>query len=414
MKILQLCKKLPYPLKDGESIAVTHLSKALRDLSCEVTLLSMNTTKHFFDLKHLPKSYDHYKAIHTVKVDNRIRPWGAFLNLFSSASYHVSRFITTEFEQKLIQLLQAEDYDIIQLETVYLAPYIPVIRANSKAAVVMRAHNVEHEIWERVANNSHFLKRIYLNYLTAQLKRYEIEQLQNYDLLVAITKRDMDIFHQFGYQKGAIVIPVGMEPRNYRPNYESYQSAPSISFIGALDWMPNQDGLKWFLNAVWPKLHEAHPTLKLHIAGRHTPKDILHLAMSNVTIHGEVPDAKEFINAHSIMIVPLLSGSGIRVKILEGMALGKVVITTSVGMEGIDAQNDKEVLVADSATAFVDSISTCVNHQQRLEKIGRQARHLIVSEFDNVTIAARLVAQYQQLMQQNNTQMPVAISKPLG
>lgn len=412
MKILQICKKFPYPLKDGESIAVTHLSRALRDLSCEVTLLSMNTSKHYYDLKRLPKSYDHYKAIHTVKVDNRIQPWGAFLNLFSSTSYHVSRFITKEFRAKLIDLLQKEDYDIIQLETVYLAPYIPVIRQYSNAPVVMRAHNVEHEIWERVANNSNFLKRSYLNYLTAQLKRYEIEQLKNYDLLVAITKRDLELFRQLGYKNESIVTPVGIEQEKYQPNYKSYRRPTSISFIGALDWMPNQDGLKWFLANVWPTLHKSHPTLELHIAGRHTPKDILRLNTPNVIVHGEVPDAREFINEHSIMIVPLLSGSGIRVKILEGMALGRVVVTTSVGMEGIDARNSKEIMIADSAEAFIDCLSTCVRHQKRLQKIGKQARRLIEEEFDNVEIATRLAAKYQKLIKRNKQQQASSVPKP--
>ncbi len=412
MKILQLCKKFPYPLKDGESIAVTHLSRALRELGCEVTLLSMNTSKHFCNINELPASYNHYKRIHTVDVDNRIQPWGAFLNLFSSTSYHVSRFITKEFKAKLIYLLKTEEYDIIQLETVYLAPYIPIIREYTDAPVVMRAHNVEHEIWERVASNSNFLKRNYLNYLTTQLKRYEIEQLQNYDLLVAITKRDLELFRKLGYKNKAIVTPVGIEQEKYKPNYASFRKAPSISFIGALDWMPNQDGLKWFVQEVWPSLHKKHPTLELHIAGRHTPKDILNFNIPNVEVHGEVPDAKDFINQHSIMIVPLLSGSGIRVKILEGMALGRVVVTTSVGMEGIDARNGKEIMIADSVKAFMDCIHTCVQHQKRLQKVGRQARQLIEQEFDNIEIATQLAGAYQKLIKKDTQEHPSPISNP--
>ncbi len=412
MKILQLCKKFPYPLKDGESIAVTHLSRALRELACEVTLLSMNTSKHFCEMEQLPPTYNHYKAIHTVDVDNRIRPWGAFWNLFSSTSYHVSRFITKEFKAKLIELLQTQEFDIIQLETVYLAPYIPVIRAHTAAPVVMRAHNVEHEIWERVANNSHFFKKKYLNYLTAQLKRYEIEQLQNYDLLVAITKRDLELFRRLGYKNRAMVTPVGIERDKYIPDYKSFRQVPSISFIGALDWMPNQDGLKWFLDNVWPSLSRKHPKLELHVAGRHTPRDILQLDIPNVTIHGEVPDAKDFINQHSIMIVPLLSGSGIRVKILEGMALGRVVVTTSVGMEGIDARNGKEIMIADSVEAFIDCIDTCMLHKKRLQKIGHQARYLIEQEFDNIEIASKLAGTYRKLIKKDTREHPSPISNP--
>ncbi|MEL6718133.1 MAG: glycosyltransferase, partial [Bacteroidota bacterium] len=289
MKLLQLCKKFPYPLKDGESLAVTYLSKAMKQLGCEVTLLSMNTTKHYFDLAKLPKNYNHYKAIHTVKVDNRLKAKDAFLNLFSTTSYHVSRFVSSNFKNCLIELLKIEKFDIIQLETLYLAPYIPIIRKYSNAPIVMRAHNIEHEIWERVAENSRILPlKIYLKYLTNKLKRYEIARLQDYDLLVAITKRDLELYRKLGYKNAATVTPVGVEQKKYEPNYDSYKNTPSISFIGSLDWIPNQEGLNWFLDHVWERVHAKHPDLKLHIAGRHAPKSILELKKENVIVHGEV------------------------------------------------------------------------------------------------------------------------------
>lgn len=128
MKILQLCKKFPYPLKDGESIAVTYLSHALHDLGCDITLLSMNTSKHFTDLNSLPREFNHYKEIHVTALDNSVNAFSAFKNLFSKDSYHVSRFVCPDFKNKLIELLQNNDFDVIQLETLYLAPYIDVIK----------------------------------------------------------------------------------------------------------------------------------------------------------------------------------------------------------------------------------------------------------------------------------------------
>ena len=123
MKILQLCKKFPYPLKDGESIAVASLSRSLHELGCEVSLLAMNTQKHFFSENGaLPSEMSHYKEALKVPVDNRVTPGGAFLNLFSRESYHISRFVSSDFSSRLVQLLKANSYDLIQLETPYLAP----------------------------------------------------------------------------------------------------------------------------------------------------------------------------------------------------------------------------------------------------------------------------------------------------
>lgn len=109
MKILQLCKKFPFPLKDGESIAVTYLSNALHEQGCEITLLSMNTTKHYTDLRSLPPDFNHYKAIYVTPLDNKIKVFDAFKNLFSRESYHIIRFVSKDFESKLIELLQRKN-----------------------------------------------------------------------------------------------------------------------------------------------------------------------------------------------------------------------------------------------------------------------------------------------------------------
>ena len=183
MKILLLCKKFPYPLKDGESIAVHTLSRALSDLGCEVSLLAMNTSKHFYKSSTYPAEASHFKTIRTVAVDNQLKASAAFFNLFSEESYHISRFVSQSFEQTLAEMLQAENYDIVQLETLYLAPYIPIVKAKSQALVSMRAHNVEHEIWERITSHTtNGLKRWYLSHLTKKLRRFESECIAERDL----------------------------------------------------------------------------------------------------------------------------------------------------------------------------------------------------------------------------------------
>jgi len=167
MRILQLCKKFPFPLKDGESIAVTALSRSMKALGHEVHLLAMNTSKHYFPKEKLPKAFNHYASIHDVKVDNRVKPLQALWHLRGTASYHIARFCSSDFEKKLVKLLRQTEFDVIQLETPYLSPYIPAIRKYSDAVVSMRAHNVEFEIWERISQNTALWpKRWYLRHLT--------------------------------------------------------------------------------------------------------------------------------------------------------------------------------------------------------------------------------------------------------
>lgn len=397
MKILLLCKKFPYPLKDGESIAVHTLSLALSQLGCDVSLLAMNTSKHFYKQAQLPKEAAHFERVRTVPVDNRIKVGAAFLNLFSDESYHISRFVSPDFDQALKEMLRDEQYDVVQLETLYLAPYISTVRQYSQARVSMRAHNVEHEIWERISSHtSNGIKRWYLKHLTHKLRQFEVLALQQYDLLLPITERDLRYFRQLGFKKPAVVTPIGIRAEEFPEARELCPSKPSISFIGSLDWMPNVEGLQWFIQKVWPHLHRRFPDLEFHIAGRNTPPSLLQLKKPNLFVHGEVPESAPFIDAHCLMVVPLLSGSGMRAKILEGMALGKVVLSTSIGLEGISGTHKKDVLVANTVDQFVDSVAYALASKDRLNEMAQQAQHFVFEAYESVNIAKRVLQAYSQ------------------
>lgn len=387
-------------MKDGEAIAVTYLAKALKELDCEITLLSMNTTKHFFEMSTLPEDFNHYKEMHLVTVDNRLKVKDAFLNLFSSQSYHIARYVTKDFDDKLKEILQKGDYDIVQLETLYLAPYVETIRKYSKAKIVMRSHNVEHEIWKRITDNTGIsAKKMYLYLLTKRLENFELEYLNKYDMMVAITQRDLNFFNKLGCKIPAHVTPIGLELGDYK-RVETQRKEPTFCFIGSLDWMPNYEGIEWILEHVWPKVLETTPHAQFHIAGRNTPDSMLNGNWKNVTIHGEVPDAADFINSHDVMLVPLFSGSGMRVKILEGMALGKVVLSTNLGLEGIHAEHRKDVLIADDIENFTNEIIHCYNNPGIISDIGTAAIEFIHKYYDNVSIANRLLDFYKELSEE--------------
>ena len=398
MQILQLCHKFPYPLKDGGAIAVTYLAKAYAALGHEVTLLSMNTSKHWFDVSTLPPDFNHYISMHTVYVENHIRPLAALRNLFfSKKSFHVQRFESAAFAEKLEDLLKAKVFDVVQLESIFLAPYLPIIRKYApKAKAVLRTHNVEHEIWERVAENASPVKQWYLRKITPRLKAYELAQINHCDLVVGISQRDIEQFQRLGLRHPATVCPIGLDCRDYHPDTTSFQRPLSLSFIGSLDWMPNQEGLRWFLEQVWmPLLVPNFPELRFHIAGRTAPRWLRELDMERVVFHGEVPDAADFLNQHSVMVVPLLSGGGMRAKILEGMAVGKVVLSTPLGIEGIEATDRRECLLAEKPEEWLEALRWCYAERESLALIGEKARIFCAQFFDNEALARKLVAKFE-------------------
>ena len=399
MKILILSKKFPYPLREGEPIATFNLSRSLHRLGWEVSLLVMNTTKHRFDADKIPPACHFFKNIYPVEVDNRITAWGALKSIFQGKSYILSRFDSGAYGLKLSEILQSEAFDVVQLETVYMAHYTTLIRQISNAAIAMRAHNVEHEIWQRyAADTANPLRKWYIQLQNKSLRIFEVEKLKEYDLLIAITGRDLQVFRDLGFDKQGLVAPAGIDLSEYQPGYNCFQKKLSLAFIGALDWMPNQAGILWFIEKAWPELRRQFPWLEFHVAGKNTPSWLLKKEVEGVIFHGEIEDAKAFLNSHPVLLAPLFSGSGIKIKVLEGMALGRLVITTSIGAEGIPAIDGEHFLLAETPEDFVRKVSWCIGHPGEMFETGQNARRFAGDFFDNNKIAKRVGEIYQKIL----------------
>lgn len=396
MKILQITNKVPYPANDGGAIACLNLTRGFALLGHKVTVLAMNTLKHHTDIFEIPESVKDWADFKLVDVPARISPVAATYNLlFSGKPYNAVRFISQPFEKKLKKLLKKKEFDIIQLEGLYVCPYIPLIRKYSDAKIVYRAHNIEHEIWERTAAMSSGLKRLYLKILSKRIKIFEKSFINSYDLLVPITERDGIMLDKLGNKKPMHVSPTGIESTVLIPHSKNLEH-PSLFHIGSLDWAPNQEGLIWFIERCWPKIHEQFPDLKFYIAGRNAPDWLVRrFHAPNIVFEGEVADAYQFMNSKSIMVVPLFSGSGMRIKIIEGMALGKPIVSTPIGTEGISTQSGKNILIADNEKEFVADVERLITDNELFQNISRSAIEYIQEKFDNLALAGALTDFYK-------------------
>lgn len=398
MNIFIVCNKSPFPPKEGGPIAMNAIITGLLEAGHTVKVLALNTNKYYTEPSDIPEDYRQKTNIEFVYVDLAIHPYKAFANFFSKRSYHVERFISEELNNKIEEILQKEKFDIIQFETLYISPYIETVRKNSDAKIILRAHNIEHLIWERVAFTcKQPLKRHYLWHLARTLKRFELNALHRFDGIAAITKNDALYFRNCGTIAPVTDISFGLNLKHY-PLDNSAAEFPSFFHIGAMNWIPNQEGIKWFLDNVWNKVVVLFPYLKFYIAGREMPGWLVNNNYPNVEVVGEVEDAVKFIQSKSIMIVPLFSGSGIRIKIIEGMALGKTIITTRIGAEGINCQNGEQILYAENAIDFVSTIKYCIENRADCDRIGNNARNLIEKKHDNTKIIQKLTDFYYQVM----------------
>ena len=396
MRILLLCNKPPYPASEGGPMAMNSIITGLLEAGHQVKVLAINSEKYNVKESDIPEEYKRKTGIELIDVDLTVKPLNAFLNLFTRKSYHAERFISEDFKKRLAEVLDKEQFDVVQLEVLFMAPYVETIRRHSKAMIVLRAHNVEHKIWERIAKDTKSpLKRWYINHLAKTLKEFELNALETVDGVAAITRKDAAFFRKY-CSKPVIDIPFGVYPEQFNPKYE-IEGKPKFYHIGSMNWMPNEEGIRWFVDEVLPKTVEKVPDFVYHLAGRSMPEWLTSMKNPHVDVVGEVPDAKEFVTNHDVAIVPLLSGSGIRIKIIESMALGKTVITTRVGAEGILYDEEVNIIIAENKAKMVEAIRSLNENPETAVRIGQAARKLVEETYDNRKIIARLLMFYEQI-----------------
>lgn len=372
------------------------VTQGLLAAGCEVRVLSLCSDKHPVLESRMTESYRSATRFEAVHIDLRVHPLDAGVAVLCGESYHVKRFISKEFAHRLAEVLDEERFDVVHVESVFMTPYVPIVRAHSEAKVILRAHNVEHEIWRKVAQSERNpVKRWYLKHLSLTLAAYEREHLNDYDGVVSITANDERQLREMGCRRPMLTVPFSITPET---GMQVDEEPDSLFHIGSMDWMPNLEGVRWFLKQVWPKVHERMPQLTLYLAGRKMPKDLMQLETEGVRVLGEVPDAMYFIASKQINVVPLLSGSGMRVKIIEAMSAGKAVVTTTIGAAGIGCKDGENVLIADTPEQFVEQLQRCVDDPEYRRQIGCNAARLIVDQYGNEQLTQRLIGFYEQIL----------------
>ncbi|MDD2412830.1 MAG: glycosyltransferase family 4 protein [Bacteroidales bacterium] len=397
MRILQICNKPPYPPIEGGPIAMNAITQGLIESGHQVQVLAVNSSK--FAGKELPEEYQTKTSYQEVDIDLSIKPLQALINLFSLKSLHVERYKIKALYNKITEILKNQEFDIIHFESIFLAFLIPIIRKYSNAKIVIRTHNVEHLIWKRLANNEgNLLKKIYLHHIANTLKRFELKILNKADGILSITEQDAQFFREQNVQTPITGLPFGINLKSIKIAQRNTKTEkPSLFFIGSLNWQPNLEGIEWFLKEVWNRPDFDFSEYELHIAGRHTPSHLYEFANERTVIHGEVDDALQFMANHDVMIVPLWSGSGVRIKIIEAFLMEKAVISTSVGAEGLNYTNGTDVFIADDASSFSNSIHALLKDAENCKKIGTNARKLISDFHNNELIINKLIDIYKEL-----------------
>jgi len=400
MKVLQLCHKIPYPLHDGGAYSLYNNAIGLINVGVDVKVLAINTLRNWIDINEIPDDFKKKAKFECSLVDTRINPIKAFVNLLSDRSYFVERFWSESWNSKLIQVLKDEEFDIIQLEHVYMCLYVKTIRKHSRAKVILRPQNVENEVWSRVLKGRvNPLKKIYLRIATNRLRKFEMRVAQEVDGIIAISGKDAGTFSAYAHKTPLATVPIGFDfskISSYNTD-KQFEHFPVFYHLGSMDWFPNFHGIKWFIKEVLPYVKNEYPEFVFRIAGKKMPQWFLKQQFNNLIVDQEIKESLIYHEDKAVMIVPLLSAGGLRAKIVECIALGKTIISTTVGAEGIPYKNQENILIANTKEEFAVQIKKCRDSKEFCQKIGRNAQLLAIENYDCNKTAASMVEFYKKL-----------------
>ena len=393
MRVLFVAPKIPWPATDGGRIAIYELIRHLTQRGHQAALLGYGSAQAADELR----AHAGLEWARAIPHDTLTRPIPAALNLFSPLPYTAAKYRSADMTEAIRTALNEELFDLVQLENTHMAHFLRPVQKLNKPAV-LRLHNVESLLAERYARTVPPPLSWYVTLQARRMRRFEAWACEQASLCLTITEEDAQRVRHLAPDAQVSVSPAGVDLERYSPRPMSEEEG-TVVFVGALDWPPNIDGIRWFRTKIWSRIAQAVPTARWIVVGKTPPPDILHWPEEDRNIHvtGFVEDVRPYLHSASVVIVPLRSGGGMRLKILEAMAAGKAVVSTPMGVEGIPARAGEEIVLANPDRSFGVEVIRLLQDSAERKRIAKAARTL-AEGFGWVRIAAALESEYSALL----------------
>jgi glycosyltransferase involved in cell wall biosynthesis len=311
-------------------------------------------------------------AVCTAKPDlsGVSRGFDYLKHLGSAAPYAVSRFADRRVQHDLAAWFRDQRYDVAVCDFLDAAVNFP---AHLNIPSVLFQHNVESEIWRRHAETaSNPLKKLIYGMEFRKMLRYEQDAVRRFQHVIAVSENDRSLMMRWVDGDRITVVPTGVDLAQFKPDpSQTSEPGPVVSFVGAMDWGPNVDGVEYFCNEIWPAIKAEVPEAKFRIVGRNPVHRVQKWASDSIEVTGRVPSVVEYLRESAVVIVPLRIGGGTRLKIYEAMAAAKAVVSTTVGAEGLDVHHGRDIILADDPKSFSQAVIMLLrdrNLRRRYEK----------------------------------------------
>ena len=395
MKILFLSPTVPFPLTDGGRIRVFNLLKQITQKS-DVTLLALETQ---------PTDAEGVSQLQQLGIQVHLVPNAPTL---PRLSFHtlanaflkrqpitVARYNLPAYRQKFKELIATDTFDLVHYEMFHTAQF----RTETDLPGVLSQQNVDSAIWRRLCGET--INPFYkFAYWTQQLafQRYERVLSPKFDAVTCTSDIDAAVFQRHCAEDVIEIIPNGVDVAHYQPDFSAEVPAHLI-YIGSMDWYPNEDAVAFFADEVLPQIHAEVPEVKFSIVGGNPSARVQKLAeKEGVVVTGRVPEIKPYFAEATVFVVPLRIGSGTRLKILEALAMGKAIVSTSVGAEGLDLKDGEEIFIANEPTVFAEAVTGLLKDPSLRRRIGESGRARVEQDYDWRSISEKLHQLYTKIL----------------
>jgi glycosyltransferase involved in cell wall biosynthesis len=397
MRILQLAPRFPFPPDDGGKISIANITREFSKAGHDITLFAFEAEMPDASILALAEKYANiHIQLHSTKNTIPRIIWSILKGESLYTAKHSYKHVFQEFHDKF----KEQKFDIIHADHTSMAPLALFAKSFMNAPVGLRLHNIEYQIWKRYAEalKAYDPKLYYIKHQTHFLKNTEKELIKNADVNFAITRTDKQRALELSPEANVLVATAGVNPTEWQPDDSIERNSHELILATTYHWVHNRDAVRWFCSKVLPLVRKEIPDVTLSLIGKNPPDFLNDYKDQGVKVLGYVDSVQPYLNKASIYIAPLFVGSGIRIKILEAMAMKLPVVASPIAAEGIFGNDSNGLLIRESAIDFAKAIVDLCRNTDKVLVLGENARKFILEEFSwkkNINI---MLDEYQKLL----------------
>jgi polysaccharide biosynthesis protein PslH len=399
-KVLVVDEWFPVPLDSGKKIRTFNLVKRLSQFF-DIAYLGYAKLEEIWKVEYLKKIGITPFIVPDVRCKRGSLQFyaGVAANFFEAMPFATCYNVTKHFVTYFLRALETHKPDLVHCEWSYLAPILSEVREVKK---VIAAHNVEYEIWTRLGQfTKNPVKRLVCNQQAQKVKLLEQIWYTSVDCCIAVSERDRNILTKWLPEAKIEVVDNGVDIDFYKEFSIEEEDCCTLVFVASFDTFSNQDAVQYFLEEILPIIDKHLKLFSVIFIGKDPPTSLTKYSIwdKRIVFTGRVDDVRPLIQRATLSIVPLRVGGGSRLKILESMAMGKAIVSTTMGAEGLEIVNGKNIVLADSPKEFVEAIISLLDNPEKRRAIGRAARETVCNSYDWAPLADKQRKLWQLVLQ---------------